>query len=147
MTSARCESLEGVNGAYNLYESELRSNEIINQLSKIVTSLDSIKANQFMLYQELRKANDILSDLSVSIDNAVYELNFCNSNLQELGDTLNFMAVNNLITAVASIATAKNSSVIAHNSAVIAHNSAIAAHYSKVNADMTCALGFVRALK
>lgn len=147
LTSARCESLEGVNGAYNLYESELRSNEIINQLSKIVTSLDSIKANQFMLYQELRKANDILSDLSVSIDNAVYELNFCNSNLQELGDTLNFMAVNNLITAVASIETAKNSSVIAHNSAVIAHNSAIAAHYSKVNADMTCALGFVRALK
>lgn len=146
LDSARCDSLEGTNGAYNLYESELRSNEIINQLSKIVTSLDSIKANQFMLYQELRKTNDILSNLSNSIDNAVYELSRCNSSLQELGDTMNFMAATSLITAAATVETAKNSSVIAHNSAVIAHNSAIAAHYSKVNTDMTCALGFVHAL-
>lgn len=146
LVSARCNSLEGANGAYNLYESELHSNEIINQLSKIVTSLDSIKANQFMLYQELRKTNDILSNLSDSVDSAVYELRCCNSSLQEVGNTMNFVAVNSLITAAAAVETAKNSSVTAHNSAVIAHNSAISAHYSKVNADMTCALGFARAL-
>lgn len=147
IASARCYSLEGANGAYNLYEAELRSNEIINQLSKIVISLDSIKANQCVLYQELRKTNDVLSDLNASIDNAVYELTSCNSKIQEIGDTVNNIVVNNLITAAASIETAKNSSVIAHNSAVIAHNSAVAAHYSKVNADVTRALGFVHALK
>lgn len=147
LASARCDSLEGINGAYNLYESELRSNEILNQLSKIVTSLDSIKSNQFMLYQELRKTNSILSDLSTSIDNAVNEISDCNSTLHKLDDTMNFIAVNSLITTIASVETANNSSITAHNSAVIAHNSAIAAHYSKVNANLTCALGFVHALQ
>ena len=100
-----------------------------------------------MLYQELCKTNDTLLDLNNSIDNALYELSSCNYKLQELGDTMNFIAVNSLITTVASVETAKNSSVVAHNSAVIAHNSAIAARYAKVNMDMTCALAFVNALK
>lgn len=63
LLSGRCYELEGPNGAYNLYEMELRQNIIIGQLSSIVSSLEQIKSNQFSLYQELVKANKTVNDI------------------------------------------------------------------------------------
>ena len=63
LMSGRCYELEGPNGAYNLYEMELRQDIIIGQLSSIVDSLEQIKNNQFSLYQELDKANETVSDV------------------------------------------------------------------------------------
>lgn len=63
LMSGRCETLEGANGAYNLYEMELRQNVIINQLSSIISNLEQIRNNQYTLYQELTKANDTVSDV------------------------------------------------------------------------------------
>lgn len=63
LMSGRCYELEGPNGAYNLYEMELRQNIIIGQLSSIVSSLEQIKKNQFSLYQELVKANTTVKDI------------------------------------------------------------------------------------
>lgn len=57
LASGRCDELTGPNGAYNLYESELRQNLIINQLSTIISNLEQIRQNQFMLYQEVAKIN------------------------------------------------------------------------------------------
>jgi len=57
LASGRCDSLEGASGAYNLYETELRQNIIIAQLSLILKNINSIKDNQYSLYQELSKSN------------------------------------------------------------------------------------------
>lgn len=63
LMSGRCFELEGPNGAYNLYEMELRQNIIIGQLSTIINSLEQIRNNQFSLYQELVKANTTINDV------------------------------------------------------------------------------------
>ena len=63
LMSGRCFELEGPNGAYNLYEMELRQNIIIGQLSTIINSLEQIRNNQFSLYQELVKANATVNDV------------------------------------------------------------------------------------
>ena len=72
LVSGRCDELEGANGAYNLYEMELRQNIIIGQLSSILDSLEQIKNNQYTLYNEItesnRKSEELLSNLSNSID-------------------------------------------------------------------------------
>ena len=63
LASGRCYELEGPNGAYNLYEMELRQNIVINQLSSIITNLEQIRNNQYTLYQELVKANDTVEQV------------------------------------------------------------------------------------
>ena len=39
-------TLEGPEGAYNLFESESRTNEVVVQLKTLVTSLESLKENE-----------------------------------------------------------------------------------------------------
>ena len=56
--TGRVNELTGPNGAYNLYEQELRQNLIINNLETINTQLETIKNNQFTLYTELKKSNE-----------------------------------------------------------------------------------------
>ncbi len=66
LISGRCETLEGVNGCYNLYESELRANIIINKLDAIGDSLETIKGNQYMLYSQLSEINHELNSLNAT---------------------------------------------------------------------------------
>ncbi len=67
LESGRCESLTGTNGAYNLYESELRANMIIGQLSDIGEKLERISDNQRQLADVLsssvRRTNCILESM------------------------------------------------------------------------------------
>ena len=51
LETGRCTDLAGPNGAYNLYESEIRANCIIAQLDMIQESLNDIKNNQYRLYE------------------------------------------------------------------------------------------------
>lgn len=67
LLSGRCDRLEGPDGAYNLYETELRQNIIISQLSSIIGNLEQIKNNQFSLYQELQKSNCIIEGILAEI--------------------------------------------------------------------------------
>lgn len=62
--AGRCSELTGANGAYNLYESELRQNIIIGQLDQIIDQLEQIKQNQYMLYSELKQTNTTLKEVS-----------------------------------------------------------------------------------
>lgn len=55
--TGRCSQLEGHEGAYNLFESELRLNHIMTSLDEISDKLDSIRHYQYALYRELKSAN------------------------------------------------------------------------------------------
>ena len=118
LASGRCASLEGPNGAYNIYESELRANQIINQLSEIINSLEQIKKNQYVIYSELQKVTAELDALNASTYSALNIMD----NMQ-----------NNLTT-------------MANNSQVIAYNTEQTAYYAKKNVELTDALGFLVAL-
>lgn len=65
--SGRCSTLTGADGAYNLYEAELRQNLIINKLDMIVSQLEQIKQNQYTLYTEMKKATAIAESISKDI--------------------------------------------------------------------------------
>ena len=66
--TGRCTELGGPDGAYNMYETELRQNLIINHLDTIVDNLENIKQNQYTLYQEMCKTNNIMSGISSDIE-------------------------------------------------------------------------------
>ena len=118
-SSGRCTTLEGPNGAYNIYEMETRSNLIISQLNTVIESLETIKQNQYMIYSKLSSVNSKLETMGKTFDTMASTLNSMDGKLDK----------------------------IEKNSAVIAHNSAVAAYYSKVNAELTNALGYMVALK
>ncbi len=67
--TGRCAALSGPDGAYNLYESEVRQNLIINKLDRIIDSLDQIKNNQFVLYQALESINRNTAQMSGALEN------------------------------------------------------------------------------
>lgn len=69
LASSRCSKLEGPDGAYNLFEQELRQNVIIGQLNVIITKLDEIKQNQYCMYTELTKISSSLEETNRSINN------------------------------------------------------------------------------
>ena len=65
LESGRCSSLTGPDGAYNLYESELRQNRIIDKLDTVISQLEQVKENQFILYTEIKKANETVSYIAL----------------------------------------------------------------------------------
>lgn len=77
LSSGRCDRLDGPDGAYNLYEMELRQNIVIGQLSSIVENLNQIRNNQFTLYNELVSANQsvasVLSDIGNNVKISAYQ--------------------------------------------------------------------------
>lgn len=97
LLSGRCETLDGTNGCYNLYESELRANIIINKLDTIGDSLEQIKGNQYMLYSQLSQINTEVSALNATTT----------AMLNGIRDTAEIFL--------------EHSAVIAHNSAVSAY--------------------------
>ena len=55
--SERCTELKGHEGAYGIYELEVRLNVIVVKLDEILTNLEAIKNNQYMLYSALNEGN------------------------------------------------------------------------------------------
>jgi len=126
LMAGRCESLDGANGAYNIYENEIRLDAIITQLDEIKIKLDEIKQNQYMIYKTMKDIESSLKHLNASMDKAVKAL----ESIDTKATTMNNYLAN-----------------ISQNSEVIAHNTAVSAYYSKKNAELTNALGFMVALK
>ena len=117
--SGRCESLDGVNGAYNIYENEIRMNAVISQLSQVIEKLDAIKEGQYVLYSAISKVNGYLFTMNKSMDTM-------NASLARMDQKL---------------------TNIDKNAEVVAYNSAVTACYTKKNAELTDALGYLIALK
>lgn len=126
LMAGRCISLEGANGAYNLYESELRANIIISQLNNVLESLEAIKEKQYMIYSEIQKVNSSLRRLESTMETAVESLSTIEVNTQTMTQYME---------------------VVTKNSNVIAHNTATTAYYSKISAELTDALGYMVAFK
>lgn len=63
LESGRCSELGGPDGAYNLFEQEIRVNLIITQLGLIISELDEIRENQAMLYDAISTGNRLTSQL------------------------------------------------------------------------------------
>lgn len=124
LMAGRCTSLEGADGAYNIYENEIRMNRVINQLDTVITSLEEIKQNQYMMYQELRNINSSLESLNSTMDKALTSIQGIEANTTKMNEYMEH---------------------ISQNSDVVAHNTAVAAYYSKVNAELTNALGYMAA--
>jgi len=64
LISGRCAELEGPNGAYNLYESELRQNIIINKLDIIIEQLDNLNYTMGTICGAIQESNMILGNIS-----------------------------------------------------------------------------------
>lgn len=126
LLSGRCNQLEGIDGAYNIYESEIRLDTIVSQLDHVIESLEKIQKNQFLIYSAIKETKVQLMNLNDSMDKAVSSL----SRIER--STLNIE---------------KNTKEIAENTAVAAYYSQVSAYYSKKTAELTDALGFMVALK
>ena len=71
--TGRCSQLTGADGAYNLYESEIRLDIISNKLDTIISNLEDIRNNQYMLYTELSKANSAIDGISKDVHDILDE--------------------------------------------------------------------------
>ena len=126
LKTGRCTTLEGPDGAYNLYESECRADMIISQLSIVIESLEQIKQTQYTIYNELQDINSSLANLNSTMNSALKSIQSIDATTEKMSIQMN---------------------KIAENTDIIAHNTAVTAYYSKINADLTNALGYMVAFK
>ena len=124
--SERCSTLTGADGAYNIFENEVRLDRIVTKLDVVIKKLDQIIDNQYALYSAMSEMNETLKSLDRTS--------------RGMADSLNEIARYQKNTA-------ENTAAIAENMAVVAHNTAVTALYAKKNAELTNALGFMVALK
>ena len=68
LMAGRCSTLDGEHGAYNLYESESRSDVIIEKLDTVIDKLDDIKASQQLIYKQLKMVNRSLETIAKKTD-------------------------------------------------------------------------------
>lgn len=125
LLAGRCEQLEGVAGAYNLYEQELRANTIIGNLSEIITSLEKIRNTQYVIYSEIHSMNETLKRMDQKLTEATNSIKMIEAHTENMAEYLEH---------------------ISKNSDVIAYNTAKTAYYSQMNAELTNALGYMVAM-
>ena len=98
LESGRCDALVGANGAYNLYESELRQNLIIYKLDEVVQRLDTLQSTMYRCCQ--------------AIETVSRKLDVVHSDLQKLNTKAQKQLELSSLTAVYAAATAANTSAI-----------------------------------
>lgn len=69
--SGRCDELEGRDGAYNIFENEVRMELIVYKMDEIINKLDEIKEHQYMLYSAMQESNQRINKLSNELDSIV----------------------------------------------------------------------------
>lgn len=55
--SGRCTTLTGHEGAYNIFENEARFERIYTKLDEVISKLEDIKTNQYVLYDAIQEGN------------------------------------------------------------------------------------------
>ncbi len=82
LASGRCSQLQGHEGAYNLYEMEIRMNLIISKLDEIIYKLEAIKNSQYMLYQAIQESNQTAKHICNTIVESSYYLQNIDKNTE-----------------------------------------------------------------
>lgn len=98
LESGRCDALTGANGAYNLYESELRQDLIIYKLDEVAQRLDALQSTMYRCCQ--------------AIETVSRKLDVVHSDLQKLNTKAQKQLELSSLTAVYAAATAANTSAI-----------------------------------
>lgn len=65
--TGRCSQLEGPNGAYNMFESEVRLDHILLKMDDVIRQLDSIRQSQYQLYVAVAEGNRRTASLLESV--------------------------------------------------------------------------------
>lgn len=76
--SGRCDTLTGHEGAYNLFESEIRQNLIIAKLDDVLTQLSRIEDNQYSLYDAITESNRRVEKIGNDVSRGLKELKMSN---------------------------------------------------------------------
>ena len=103
--TGRVTELAGPNGAYNLYESETRMNQIITRLDTIIEKLDQIKQSQYLLYTAINDTNNLLKGVTD-------KLNTISSNTSDINSKMSAVVNNTAMTAINTKITACNTRAI-----------------------------------
>ena len=112
--SGRCDSLEGSDGAYNLYEQETRTDIIINKMEVIIKKLDQIANNQYYMYNKLNEINDSLYNISgqLMVNNILQTIQV--SELEKIIDKADKIAYNTEVTAYYAEKTSKYAKIMTY---------------------------------
>lgn len=140
LVSGRCSNLTGSDGAYNLFESESKTNYIMTKLDDVVSSLDQIQENQYMLYQKISEINDGIKTINQSLEKVIISLSNIEVNASDMSRYLKSID-NNTFDISESVAN------ISDNTEIMAHYSKINAFYAKRNTELMNALGYMVAFK
>ena len=65
--TGRCDELGGANGAYNLFEQELRQNIIIDKLDKIIVQLEELNRTMSAICGAISYTNSLLNGISSTL--------------------------------------------------------------------------------
>lgn len=95
IASGRCSSLEGHEGAYNVFENQIRLDLIIYKLDVVISKLEDIKESQYALYHALSESNQLtkklvknVQSLSRSVDYAAQQTAIAAENSRWAADEL-----------------------------------------------------------
>lgn len=97
--AGRCTALTGHEGAYNIYEQEVRMGVIIDKLDIIIERLEEIEHNQYMIAEAIKKGNEKAEQIYAKM---------C-----ECADKLQSIDQNTMITGYFSAITAANTACLA----------------------------------
>lgn len=101
----RCDTLTGANGAYNLYESELRQNLIIMKLDEVIERLDKLQTTMYSCCAALKTLNQQISLVHRQLSSISVTMNH---QLEVQQKTMEFTAA----TAMYAAATAANTEAL-----------------------------------
>lgn len=90
--SGICDTLTGHEGAYNIYETEIRMNIIIAKLDDVIYRLDEIRDRQYALYDAIENADVVVNNMNNTINGLV-------GNMKSVVDNQNVIAYNTRIAA------------------------------------------------
>ena len=99
LESGRCATLDGVAGAYNLLERELEMQRVIIRLDTIISQLEMIRQNQYMLYSAIEDTNRKVSGIVESTKEISKKLDDINSNSKDYTQEIHKLQATSSVTA------------------------------------------------
>ena len=99
LESGRCDTLEGRDGAYNIFEEEIRLDRIILKLDDAINQLSRISNTQVLLYNEVSDSNRILDGLIDATNSMVNDISSLNANVSDMSYSIEQNTNNSAIAA------------------------------------------------